>query len=59
MTGRITDRHLPQAERCFPGIGRFYRGLTRKPLTFLQLVWAYEAHQAQQNRPIESAKTAG
>jgi hypothetical protein len=48
MTGRITERHLPQAERCFPGIRRFYNGLSHKPATFLQLVWAYEAEQMRQ-----------
>lgn len=51
MTGRITERHLPQAEDSFPGIGRFYSGLTVKPATFLQLVWAYEAEM------LRAAKT--
>jgi len=51
MTGRITERHLPQAEECFPGIGRFYSRLSVKPATFLQLVWAYEAEM------LRAAKT--
>ena len=42
MRGRITEKQLPLAEGSFPGIGRFYRGLTVKPATFLQLVWLYE-----------------
>lgn len=49
MTGRITERHLPQAERCFPGIRRFYNGLSQKPATFLQLVWAFEAEQLRRS----------
>ena len=51
MTGRITERHLPQAERCFPGIRRFYDGLRQKPATFLQLVWAFEAEQFRRSGP--------
>jgi hypothetical protein len=51
MIGRITERHLPQAERCFPGIRRFYNGLSRKPATFLQLVWAFEADQLRRSGP--------
>lgn len=46
VQGRITERHLPEAERCFPGISRFYNSLDDKPLTFLQLLWAFEARQA-------------
>ena len=45
VVGRITERQLPQAERCFPGISRFYKSLDAKPMTFLQLVWAFEAKQ--------------
>ncbi len=47
MQGRITERHLPLAEKSFPGIGRFYRGLSEKPATFLQLVWMFEARQVR------------
>jgi len=46
VQGRITERHLPMAEKSFPGIGRFYRALPDKPATFLQLVWMFEAAQA-------------
>jgi hypothetical protein len=46
MKGRITARQLPLAERSFPGIGSYYRGLSSKPATFLQLVWAFEAQKA-------------
>lgn len=42
VRGRITEKQLPLAEGSFPGIGRFYRDLTVKPATFLQLVWLYE-----------------
>jgi hypothetical protein len=45
MQGRITERELPMAERSFPGISRFYAQLDEKPLTFLQLVWAFEARR--------------
>jgi hypothetical protein len=42
VQGRITERELPLAEESFPGISRFYATLERKPMTFLQLVWAFE-----------------
>ena len=42
VQGRITERQLPMAERCFPGISRFYAELDDKPVTFLQLLWAFE-----------------
>jgi hypothetical protein len=45
VQGRITESHLPQAERCFPGIRAYYEGLDRKPATFLQLLWAFEGEQ--------------
>ena len=45
MRGFVTDKDLDSAETCFPGIVRFYRSLARKPATFLELVWAYEAAQ--------------
>ena len=45
VQGRITERQLPLAEKSFPGIGRFYRALSDKPATFLQLVWMFEARQ--------------
>ena len=42
VQGRITERQLPLAERSFPGISRFYAELQDKPVTFLQLLWAFE-----------------
>jgi hypothetical protein len=52
MVGRITERHLPMAERCYPGIRRFYDRMAQKPATFLQLVWAYEAERARPARAV-------
>jgi len=46
VQGRITERQLPMAERCFPGISRFYKSLDDKPATFLQLLWAFEGKRA-------------
>lgn len=51
MQGRITEKQLPMAEECFPGIQRFYAKLDDKPATFLQLVWAFEADRAAAKRP--------
>jgi len=34
------------AERCFPGISRFYAQMSDKPVTFLQLLWAFEGRKA-------------
>jgi len=50
MQGRITERHLPLAEKSFPGIQRFYAQMQEKPATFLQLVWAYEGHLSRVSR---------
>ena len=41
MRGCITELDFEEADRCFPGIAKFYRDLARKPATFLELVWAY------------------
>jgi hypothetical protein len=41
MRGCITELDFEEAERCFPGIARFYRELPCKPKTFLELVWAF------------------
>jgi hypothetical protein len=46
VVGRITERQLPLAEKCFPGICRLYEQMPEKPLTFLQLLWAYEGRRA-------------
>lgn len=43
VVGRITEEHLNEAEKTFPGIEAMYWALERKPATFLQLVWLYEA----------------
>jgi hypothetical protein len=42
MQGLINETHFAKAERCFPGIRRFYMSLAVKPATFLELVWEYE-----------------
>ena len=52
MQGRITERQFPLAEKCFPGIRRFYDEMPVKPATFLQLVWAFEAR-----KPVAPART--
>jgi hypothetical protein len=57
VQGRITERHLPLAEKCFPGIGRFYAEMATKPATFLQLVWLFEAARAQQGACGSRAKS--
>jgi hypothetical protein len=41
MRGCITEVDFEEADRCFPGIAAFYRALPRKPVTFLELVWAF------------------
>jgi hypothetical protein len=51
VQGRITERQLPLAERSFPGISRFYAQLEDKPVTFLQLVWAFEARRVTRAVP--------
>jgi len=48
VVGRITEKHLVEAEKTFPGIGAMYRGLSNKPATFLQLVWIYETTAASE-----------
>ena len=47
MQGRITERQLPEAELSMPGITRVYEGLDRKPLTFLDLLWAFEGRKTR------------
>ena len=46
VVGRITEEHLSEAEKTFPGIIEIYEGLVTKPATFLQLVWIYESRFA-------------
>jgi hypothetical protein len=50
VQGRIVERHLPNAEKSFPGITKMYAKLADKPATFLQLVWLYEGRQQGQQR---------
>lgn len=42
LCGLITDKHLDQAEREFPGIRAFYAGCKCKPHTFLELAWRFQ-----------------
>ena len=58
MQGRITEKHLGQAERSFPGIGELYEALDDKPATFLQLVWLYEGVLAELDTMAAVAPTA-
>ena len=46
LRGLITEAHFDQAENEFPGIKRFFESCAEKPLTFLSLVWQFEAGQA-------------
>jgi hypothetical protein len=57
VVGRITEAHLDDAERTFPGICRLYRTMAVKPATFLQLVWHYETACARR-RPRRPRRTA-
>jgi hypothetical protein len=59
VRGRITQKQLPLAEKSFPGINRFYRGLTVKPATFLQLVWQYEHWAAAAGTAARRRAVAG
>jgi hypothetical protein len=42
MVGFITIPDLKEADDAFPGISRFFESLSRKPRTFLELVWRFE-----------------
>jgi len=48
VVGRITEKHLSEAEKTFPGIADMYGALRSKPATFLQLVWIYETAMARE-----------
>ena len=52
VVGRITEAHLDEAEKTFPGIQRLYDGMRDKPATFLQLVWHYERRGAAKRRRL-------
>jgi hypothetical protein len=41
MRGYITEANFDECEEAFPGIVAFYRCLTVKPRTFLELVHAF------------------
>jgi hypothetical protein len=51
VQGRITEQHLPEAERSMPGITRFYARLDEKPATFLDLLWAFEGSKRARCAP--------
>jgi len=55
VVGRITEKHLNEAEKTFPGIAAMYEAMPSKPMTFLQLVWIYEASLAQDQAEIAAA----
>jgi hypothetical protein len=42
MRGYITEKDFEACEQEFPGIVSFYRALSEKPRTFLELVYVYE-----------------
>jgi hypothetical protein len=42
MVGFITEQHLEQADESFPGIGKLFEALPRKPRTFLELLAIYQ-----------------
>jgi hypothetical protein len=46
MSGFITEKNFAECEQEFPGIVGFYRSLSDKPRTFLELVFLYERRQA-------------
>jgi hypothetical protein len=46
VQGLITELHFAAAEELFPGIASFYALLTRKPRTFLELLWLFESECA-------------
>jgi hypothetical protein len=52
VVGRITEAHLDEAEKTFPGICHLYRRMSVKPVTFLQLVWHYEKRRAPRARRV-------
>jgi hypothetical protein len=62
VVGRITEEHLDEAEKTFPGICRLYRRMSVKPHTFLQLVWHYEtlpvAERCPRRRPVRRRAAA-
>lgn len=59
MGGLITERDFAEAEAAFPGIVHFYAALSRKPRTFLDLVWLYFEGGGRALPPCPSACCAG
>ena len=57
VVGRITEEHLGEAEKTFPGIGLMYRTMAEKPATFLQLVWRYESTVAGSCTGLRARRT--
>ena len=55
MVGRITEEHLSEANKTFPGIEEMYWQLEDKPATFLQLLWLYETNQFSQMAALGAA----
>jgi hypothetical protein len=55
VQGRITERHLAEANKLFPGIAELYWGMDSKPATFLQLLWIYQGLEAV---PAEAGHSA-
>jgi hypothetical protein len=47
VVGRITEKHLSEADKTFPGIEAMYWDMDVKPATFLQLLWLYESELVQ------------
>lgn len=56
VQGRITESQLPDAERCMPGITRFYAQLRTKPATFLDLLWQFEGYSQRCKGPRKSRR---
>ena len=47
MQGLITERHFVLMERVFPGIREFYLEIRPRPITFLELLWRFEASRTR------------
>lgn len=51
MQGRITNKHLPVAERSIPGIAGYCRSNTQPGCTFLELLWKFEGERQGVSAP--------
>ncbi len=56
MRGCITELDFDEAERCFPGIAKFYRELPCKPATFLELVWAFLDRRCKEEAAVAPSR---